>query len=470
MTCLEIPGIKFIRWDNVYCIAHVFTVILYRIYKNIVKANILWGENSVIVEQRSALKGEITVPGDKSISHRAVMFSALAKGTTLIDNFLMSEDCLSTIDCFRKMKIRIEILPGNKIKVYGKGLYGLKPPTTALNTGKSGTTIRLLLGILVGQPFSSIVNREGSAQRKPVGKVVVPLSLMGANISGKDNGNLCPLLISPSQLKGITYNVSIQDTEIKSPILIAGLYADGETTVIESVKSRNHSELMLNYFGANIKIDGPKVTSKRIDNLFSQHVEVPGDLSKASFFITAGLLVPNSDIVIKNVGINPTRTGIIDVYRAMRAKIEILNERTISNEKVADIRVTHSSLNAVTIDAEMIPRLIDEIPVIAVAAALAEGTTYIKGLKGFKIKESNRIKALATELSKMGAVSYETDDGMVIEGGKPLKGTVVESYNDYSIAMAMLVAGLVADGETMIRKTQIVDSVFPEFLPTLKRL
>lgn len=424
----------------------------------------------MLIEQRKSLKGEITVPGDRSISHRAIMFGSLAKGTTEIDNFLMGEDCLSTIDCFRKMQIGIEILSNNKIKVHGKGIYNLKSPTSALNTGKSGTTIRLLLGVLVGQPFNSIINRDESAQKKPVGKVAAPLRLMGANISGKENSSLCPLTITPSTLKGIAYELSMQDFQIKSPILIAGLYADGETMVVESVKSRDHTELMLNYFGADIVMDESYALTHRVDNLYAQHVEVPGDISIAAYFLTAGLLSPGSEITITNVGINPTRTGILDVYKAMGAKIEILNKRMSGNEKVADLRVTSSSLNATTIDGAIIPRLMDEIPIIAVAAALAKGTTVIKGLAGFKIKASNRIKVLAAELSKMGAIVHETGDGIVIEGGKPLKGTVVECYNDYSIAMALSIAGLIADGETMVRKAQVVDLAFPDFFTELNKL
>ncbi len=425
----------------------------------------------MLIEQRDSLKGEINVPGDKSISHRAVMFGALAKGITEIDGFLMGEDCLSTIDCFRKMNVGIEIPSGNKVRVYGNGLYGLKAPSSSsLNTGKSGTTIRLLLGILAGQSFNSIVTRDESAQRKPVGKVVKPLRQMGANISGREDGNLCPLIVSPSKLRGINYSLSFSNTEIKSPILIAGLYAEGETTVIEAVKSRDHSELMLNYFGADINVDGLKATSHKIENLYAQHVEVPGDISIAAYYITAGLVTSNSDIIIKNVGINPTRAGFIDVYKSMGAKIEILNERTISNEKVADIRVTSSDLKATDVEGDIIPRLIDEIPIICVAATMAKGTTNIKNLKGLKIKESGRVKAFVTELSKMGASIRETDTGIVIEGGKPLRGTIIESYNDYAIAMSMSVAGLIAEGETMIRKAQVVDLAFPEFFPLLNKL
>jgi 3-phosphoshikimate 1-carboxyvinyltransferase len=423
----------------------------------------------VLIEQRDSLRGEINIPGDKSISHRAILFGSLAKGTTEIDGLMMGEDCLSTIDCFRKMQVSIEILP-NKIKIQGNGLYGLRPPSAPLNAGRSGTALRLLLGVLSGQPFSSVVTRNESALRKPVGKVVAPLRQMGANINGRENGNLCPLSIQPAKLTGKTHNVSILDTYIKSPLLIAGLYAEGETTVIEEVKSRDHSELMLNYFGADLKINGLEVTSRRVENLYAQHIEVPGDISIAAYFITAGLIVPNSDIVIKNVGINPTRAGILDVYKSMGAKIELINERVVSNEKVADIRVVSSSLNGTTIDGSMIPRLIDEIPIITVAASIAKGTTTITGLKGFKTKESGKLSRMITELSKLGASLQETEDGVVIEGKEYLKGTFVEGHNDAAITMSLCIAGLIAENETNIRKAQILDIAYPEFITVLNRL
>jgi 3-phosphoshikimate 1-carboxyvinyltransferase len=368
------------------------------------------------------------------------------------------------------MHVSIEILPNNKIKIQGNGLYGLVPPSSTLNAGRSGTAIRLLLGVLASQPFNSILTRDESSIRKSIGKVVKPLRNMGAIINGRDDGNLCPLTIFPSKLKGQTHNLSIRDTNIKSPLLLAGLYAEGDTKVVEAVKSRDHTELMLSYFGADITVNGLEVTTRSVENLFAQNIQVPGDISIASYFITAGLIVPNSDIVIKNVGVNPTRTGIIDVYRSMGAKIEMLNERTVSNEKVADIRVVSSTLNATTIEGDLIPRLVDEIPVIAVAATMAKGKTTISNLKGFKIKDSGKLKMLTTELTKLGALVQETEDGMVIEGGKKLTGTIVEGYNYPAITMALCVAGLVADGETMIRKTQVLDIAYPEFISVLNRL
>lgn len=424
----------------------------------------------MLVENRSTLRGELTVPGDKSISHRAIVTGALARGTTEIDNFLLSEDCISTIECFRKMQVGIEILQDNKVRVQGKGLYGLKAPASPLNTGRSGTAIRLLLGVLCGQSFPSNVVRNEYAMKKPVGKVVHYLRQMGAGISGKEDGNLCPLSITPSHLKGTELELSELETHIKSPLLFAGLYAEGDTIVREAAKSRDHTELMLNYFGADIKTDNLQVVSHSVENLYARHVSVPGDISIAAYFITAALLVTNSDIIIRNVGVNPTRTGFIDVLKSMGAKIEFLNERTISNEPVADIRAVSSSLSGTKIDRSLIPGLIDELLVIIVAAAFAQGTTEITGLSGFKIKESGKIKAISKELSKMGAKLPESEDGLLIEGKGALRGTIVDSDNNHSLAMALSVAGLAAEGETMIRKTQAVDIVYPEFYEILNKL
>lgn len=424
----------------------------------------------MLIESRRTLRGEITVPSDKSISHRAVVAGALAGGTTEIDNFLLSEDCINTIECFRKMQIGIDILSNSKIRVHGKGLYGLRMPGSVLNAGRSGTALRLLLGVLSAQQFNSNLTRNEEVMKKPVGTVVSYLQQMGANISGKDDGNLCPLAISPAALKGSSFDMSVLETHIKSPLLLASLYAEGETVITEAVESRNHTELMLNYFGADIKSDELRIISHRVENLYARNVSIPGDISMAAYFITAGLLVANSDIVIKNVGVNPTRTQFINVYRSMGAKIEIINERTVNNEPFADIYVKASELKGTKIDGQLVPCLLDELTVMIVAAAFAKGTTEISGLSGFKIMESGKIKAIAMELSKMGAKISETEDGLVIEGREGLRGTVVESRNNYSLAMALSVAGLAAEGETMIRKTQAVDIVYPEFFSTLNKL
>ncbi len=424
----------------------------------------------MLVENRSTLRGELTVPGDKSISHRAIVTGTLAIGTTEIDNFLMGEDCISTIECFRKMQVGIEILHNSKVRVQGRGLFGLKAPASPLNSGRSGTAIRLLLGVLCGQTFPSNIIRNEYAMKKPIGKVVHYLRQMGAGISGKEDGNLCPLTITPSRLKGTELVLSDLETHIKSPLLFAGLHAEGDTIVKEAVKSRDHTELMLNYFGADIKTNDLHVVSHSVENLYAQHVSVPGDVSIAAYFITAALLVQNSEIIIKNVGINPTRTGFIDIFKSMGAKIEILNERTICNEPVADIRAAASNLVGTKIERPLIPGLIDELLVIIVAAAFAQGTTEITGLSGFKIKESGKIKAISRELSKMGAKLTESEDSLIIEGKGTLRGTIVDSDNNHSLAMALSVAGLAAEGETMIRKTQAVDIVYPKFYEILNKL
>lgn len=424
----------------------------------------------MIVEPRNSLRGELSVPGDKSISHRAIVIASLAQGTSEIEGFLLSEDCISTIECFRKMNIGIDILPNSKIKVHGKGLYGLQQPTSVLDTGRSGTSIRLLLGILSGQPFNSYVTRSVSAQRKPIGNIVKALQQMGANIERKNGGNIYPLEVSPANLQGYTCNISNKDSNIKSSVLVSSLYAQDTTIINEQSKSRDHTELMLEYFGANIKVENLAITCSPPDNLYAQKVIIPGDISLAAYFITAALIVPNSELIIKDVGINPTRTGILDVYKKMGAKIEILNEENINNEKVATLKVSSSELTGVVIDGDIIPTLLDEIPVIAVAATMAKGTTEIKNLSGYKVKTSGKVTRIVSELSKMGAKISETEDGLIIEGTHALKGTVIETYNDASITMSTAIAGLVAQGETMIRKSQILDIVYPDFLPVLNVL
>lgn len=425
---------------------------------------------SILINPARRLQGEIAVPGDKSISHRAVMFGAIAEGITEIDGFLMGEDCLSTIDCFSKMGIEIDLLPCNKVRVHGKGLHGLRAPSDVLYTGNSGTTTRLLLGLLAGQEFESILDGDASIRKRPMKRVIQPLRKMGADISGQENNDLCPLMIKGKPLQGIRYTLPVASAQLKSALLLASLYAEGDTFIIEPKKSRDHSELMLNYFGANITLEDNVICSKPISRLEAQHIIVPGDISSAAFFLVAGLIVPGSQITIKDVGINPTRTGIIDVLTAMGGNIGISNMRMVNNEPVGDIIVSWSQLSGTVIQDPIIPRLIDEIPVIAVAAAAARGTTIIKDAQELKVKESNRIKTVVTELRKAGVDIMETEDGMVINGGNDIKGTVYESYNDHRIAMAMSIAALIADSPSTINGEDAVNISFPGYFELLKTL
>lgn len=414
-----------------------------------------------------ALRGDVTVPGDKSISHRAVMFGALADADTHITGFLMGEDCLSTISCFKKMGVSIDV-SDKEVVVHGVGLHGLKAPTELLYTGNSGTTTRLLCGILAGQPFSCTLNGDASIQKRPMGRIIKPLREMGADISGKD-GNLCPLDIHPAPLHGIRYDMPVASAQLKSAILLAGLFADGPTTVIEPAPSRDHTERMLRGLGAQFVSNGTEITLTPPKALHAVNVEVPGDISSAAYFLVAGLILPNSDIVIRNVGINPTRTGILDALEAMGANIERLNERG-TVEPICDLRVRSSHLHGTTISGDMIPRLIDEIPVLAVAAAFAEGETVIRDAQELKVKESNRIATMTTELSKAGADVQETDDGMIIRGGKPLHGADFASYADHRVAMSMAVCALACEGNSSIDDPDCVAISYPTFFETLDAL
>ncbi len=414
-----------------------------------------------------ALRGDVTVPGDKSISHRAVMFGALADADTHITGFLMGEDCLSTISCFEKMGVSIDVSE-KEVVVHGVGLHGLKAPTELLYTGNSGTTTRLLCGILAGQPFSCTLNGDASIQKRPMGRIIKPLREMGADISGKD-GNLCPLDIHPAPLHGIRYDMPVASAQLKSAILLAGLFADGPTTVIEPAPSRDHTERMLRGLGAQVVSNGTEITLTPPKALHAVNVEVPGDISSAAYFLVAGLILPNSDILIRNVGVNPTRTGILDALEAMGANIERLNERG-TVEPICDLRVRSSHLHGTTISGDMIPRLIDEIPVLAVAAAFAEGETVIRDAQELKVKESNRIATMTTELSKTGADVQETDDGMVIRGGKPLHGADFASYADHRVAMSMAVCALACEGNSSIDDPDCVAISYPTFFETLDAL
>ena len=417
----------------------------------------------------NGLKGEVTIPGDKSISHRAIMFGSIAEGLTEVTNFLEGADCLSTISCFQKMGVNIE-RNGSHILVHGNGLHGLKKPEEMLDVGNSGTTTRLISGILSGQDFTVTLNGDESIQRRPMKRIITPLSMMGAQIeSMKDNG-CAPLKIQGAKLHGIHYDSPVASAQVKSAILLAGLYAEGATSVKEPSVSRNHTEIMLNYFGANVKTVDTTATIQPAENLFGQKVEVPGDISSAAYFIAAGLLVPNSEILIKNVGINETRDGIIRVAKEMGGDITLLNVKKDSGEPTADILVKSSELHGITIGGDIIPTLIDEIPIIAVMTAFAKGQTIIKDAAELKVKESNRIDIMVNNLANMGCDITATDDGMIINGGKTLTNTVVDSVLDHRIAMSFAIASLLSDGEMEIIGKEIVSVSYPSFFEDLARL
>lgn len=423
----------------------------------------------MIIKKSSALKGSLSVPGDKSISHRAVMFGALARGTTEVTNFLRGADCLSTIDCFRKLGVEIEDTP-DVIRIHGSGLHGLKAPSCVLDTGNSGTTTRLICGILSGQDFETTLTGDASIQSRPMKRIMDPLGQMGASITSLKGNGCAPLHIKGQPLHGIRYATPVASAQVKSAILLAGLYADGETSVTEPSLSRNHTEIMLRSFGAQIHSEGVTATVRPGGILTGQKIDVPGDISSAAYFIAAGLLVPDSELLIKNVGINPTRSGILQVCQEMGADITYLNKREAGGEPVCDLLVKASSLNGTVIGGSIIPTLIDELPVIAVMACLAKGTTIIRDAQELKVKESNRIDVMVQGLTAMGARVTATEDGMVIEGGHPLCGAVIDSKMDHRIAMSFAVAGLAADGETTIEGADCVNISYPGFYEDLQRL
>lgn len=422
----------------------------------------------MILEKSNRLSGEVTIPGDKSISHRAVMFGALADGTTEVTNFLKGADCLSTISCFQKLGIEIENTPEH-ILIHGKGLHGLQAPTSVLDAGNSGTTTRLISGILAAQPFTCTLTGDSSIQTRPMKRIMEPLSMMGAAIESVRHNDCAPLSISGRELKGIHYHSKVASAQVKSCILLAGLYASGETSVTEPTVSRNHSEIMLRYFGADVRTEGTTATIFPEPVLHGQRICVPGDISSAAYFIAAGLLVPGSEILIRNVGINPTRDGILRVARAMGGDITLLNIRE-EGEPTADLLVRSSSLHGTVVEGDLIPTLIDEIPVINIMAACAEGQTIIRDAAELKVKESNRIDVMVEQLKSMGCDITATDDGMIINGGRPLHGTVIDSHLDHRIAMSFAVASLIADGTTEILGSDCVNISYPTFYQDLQRL
>lgn len=419
-------------------------------------------------QKANTLKGEVTIPGDKSISHRAVMFGSLAEGTTEVTNFLQGADCLSTIEAFRQMGITIENTP-ERILIHGRGLHGLNAPSDVLDMGNSGTTTRLISGILAGQPFESTLTGDSSIQKRPMRRIMEPLSMMGASIVSINGNDCAPLHITGAPLHGIHYHSKVASAQVKSAVLLAGLYADGETLVTEPSLSRNHTEIMLRTFGADLTSEGRTAKVCPEPRLKGQKIHVPGDISSAAYFIAAGLLVPGAEILIKNVGINPTRDGILKVAQEMGGNITLLNENH-DGEPTADLLVKHSRLHGVVIEGDIIPTLIDELPIINIMAACAEGTTVIRNAAELKVKESNRIDVMVQYLGAMGCDITGTDDGMVIVGGRPLHGTEVDSHMDHRIVMSFAIASLIAEGETRIKGSDVVNISYPDFYKDLQRL
>lgn len=414
------------------------------------------------------LKGYTTAASDKSISHRGIMFGSLADGKTYVKNFLKSEDCLSTVSCLKALGADISV-NGPEAIVNGVNMHGFRESDSPLYTGNSGTTTRMLSGILCGLPFTSTVFGDDSLNKRPMNRIIEPLTLMGAKFEAA-NGGFCPMKITGGNLKGIEYTLPVASAQLKSAIILAGLYADGETIIHEKVKSRDHTERMLKGMGANIKTEGNTIIVQKSENLKPLTVDVPGDISSAAFFIVGACILPDSDVVIRNVGLNETRTGILDVLKAMGADIEIENHRICYNEEIGDIHVKYSPLSGCEIGGEIIPRLIDEIPIIAVAAAAAKGETVIRDAHELRVKESDRIKAVAEMLNTAGVTAQELPDGLIIHGANKIKGASYDSYKDHRIAMSAKILSLLTDEPSEIKDFSCVNISFPEFSKNLEEL
>jgi len=419
------------------------------------------------IESSRPLRGEIEVPGDKSISHRAVILGSIAEGESRVWKWLFADDVLRTIRAFQELGVKIEI--SDKLAIHGRGRFGLSAPRQTLDLGNSGTSMRLIAGILAGQPFASVLTGDESLRTRPMKRIIDPLRLMGARIEGEQDG-YAPLAIKGASLHGIEYELPVASAQVKSCILLASLLAEGKTKIIEPAETRDHTERMLKFFGVELKKQGLFIELGCGQDLNSQVIEVPGDISSAAFFMVAGSIVPGSRMVIRNVGLNPTRSGMIEALQKMGAEIEAQNQHMAGGEPIADLYIRHQALKATEISGALIPRLIDEIPALSVAAALAEGITTIKDAKELRVKESDRISSMTQELRKMGANIEEREDGMVIEGVKELRPAEVFSHRDHRVAMSLAVAGLVARGKTRIKSVEWVETSFPDFLKKLNKL
>lgn len=421
---------------------------------------------SYTIQPARAIRGEITVPGDKSISHRSIMLGSIARGETTVRGFLRGEDNISTLNAFRAMGVEVDD-DGETLRIKGKGLHGLAEPSDVLDCGNSGTSMRLMTGLLAGQRFFSVLSGDKYLRNRPMKRVLEPLSQMGAVIYGRAGGDKAPLAIVGKELTGISYASKVASAQVKSALMLAGLYAAGETVVVEPHLSRDHSERMFRYFGADIETAGSRVTVRSGRELEGRDIVVPGDISSAAFFMVAALIVPGSELLIRGVGVNPSRTGVIDILTAMGGSLELVDRREVSGEPVADILVRTSRLKGLDIGGDLVPRAIDEFPVICVAAALAEGRTVIRDARELRVKETDRIAAMAASLRNAGVAVTETEDGMEINGAERLQGCVTDSRGDHRIAMSMLVAGLAAASEVTVQDVECIATSFPNFIPLL---
>ncbi|MBS4173270.1 3-phosphoshikimate 1-carboxyvinyltransferase [Bacillus sp. FJAT-49736] len=426
-------------------------------------------EQKQLTYNQKNLHGIISVPGDKSISHRAIMFGSIANGETTVRNFLFGADCLNTISCFRQLGVSIK-QNDNEIIIVGEGWSGLKEPTDILDVGNSGTTTRLMLGILAGRPFHSVIIGDESIARRPMNRVVHPLREMGASINGRENGNYTPIAVQGNALQPLNYQLPVASAQVKSAILLAGLQAAGETTIIEPAATRDHTERMIQQFGGQISIQNRHISVQGNQELTGQNVYVPGDISSAAFFMVAAAIVNNSEVVLKNVGLNPTRTGIIDVLKEMGADIIINDNGKDMFEPMGTITVRSSNLKGIEISGDIIPRLIDELPIIALLATQADGKTIIKNAEELKVKETNRIDAVVAELTRLGAKIEATDDGMIIYGKSTLTGGFVSSYGDHRIGMMLAIAALICQEEVFLEGSDAINVSYPGFFEDIQKI
>ncbi|MGO0122431.1 3-phosphoshikimate 1-carboxyvinyltransferase [Desulfothermobacter acidiphilus] len=415
------------------------------------------------VSPSARVAGTIQVPGDKSISHRALLLGALAEGETIVENFLRGEDCLATLRCLRQLGVDIED-QDEQLRIKGQGLGQLQEPAEVLDAGNSGTTMRLLLGVLAANPVFAVLTGDASLRRRPMDRVTLPLQLMGAEIWGRQQGKLAPLAIKGKrELRPLSYTSPVASAQVKSAVLLAGLSAEGETDVTEPALSRDHTERLLGYFGVPLRREGLTVRLRGRALLAGRRVKVPGDFSAAAFFLAAAAIVPEGQVTVEEVGLNPTRTGLLEVLKAMGAHLQVELTDEWAGEPVGRVTVASSPLQGITVEGDLVPRLIDEIPVLTVVAACASGTTVIRGAEELRYKESDRLATMAQELGRLGAQIELLPDGMVIRGGKPLRGGRVHSHGDHRVAMALAVAGLTAMSETVIEGAEVIDISFPNF-------